>query len=483
MKNCARYLVGVIRLAIVLGLVGIVAPQCAAAQGADSFGPATLIRTAQGKDVFTETFTLSDPSGPFTLEIHNGTQDGSERIRKGWITLNGQQIAGPTVVGAANYSLIAAIHPQQQNQLVIKAKGGPAGTPITVYVHPTSSTVLNQPGGPGFDAAEAGLGVPYGVAVNSDTHQAYVADRYYGSVFQFDINSASIVRQFSATISGTPLGSGGTTGIRFDPNLGKLAAINEGVNSGDQGSLAVIDLNAESVNVFPLMYSGQTIHAEFVAIDSKDNLAACVALYNGGHYAYLVNLSTGALSQIQSSSSLTSPVFSAVSGQFIFSAQDSSGGPGLLLAGTKAQFKLSGSIKSSAPLGTYFQKMAINAATNVVVAVDQQDSAAYVFDLATNKQTARIPITTGGSAFGAADIAINPKTNMAVITSHFSNLVTVINLQTMLVTLEIPLPPSATPLGVDIDTVLNRAVVSEDSISSNTRNGSVFVLQLPDASN
>jgi len=81
--------------------------------------------------------------------------------------------------------------------------------------------------------------------------------------------------------------------------------------------------------------------------------------------------------------------------------------------------------------------------------------------------------------YGGADVAINPVTNMAIITSTFSPRMTVIDLNTMLPAWEISLPAGTRPLGIDIDYQLNRAVIAENGLSSNTRNGSILVIQLP----
>jgi len=81
--------------------------------------------------------------------------------------------------------------------------------------------------------------------------------------------------------------------------------------------------------------------------------------------------------------------------------------------------------------------------------------------------------------YGGADVAINPATNMALVTSTFSTRLTVIDLNTMLAAWEIPLPTGTRPLGVDIDHQLNRAIIAENGLSSNTRNGSILVVQLP----
>lgn len=465
---------------LIVGLIALALPQIVAAQGVDGLSTATLTRSSKNKDTFTTNFTVNNPSAPYTMEIYSGLSDGSQRPKKGWVTLNGQTLVVPPVFTKSRYALIIAIHPQQSNQLEIKLKGGNPGSFITVAVHPTENTTLNPPGSAGFDAGEAGLGVPFGVAVNSSNHQAFVSDRYYGTVVQFDIQSSAITQRFNAADSSTPLGGAATTGLRLNSAMNQLVAMNEGVNADDVASIAVINLNNESVKILPLMYSGETVHSTFVATDSTNSIAACAGLYDGGHFLYFMDLSSGSVTRVQSSFSLTAPVYYSAANQFIFSAQGS-GSPSLAAFSAQSPYGQATVIKSTAPAGTYFEKVAVNSAAKIAVAVDQQDSAAYVFDLAAGSQIARIPIITGGSGYSSADVAINPVTNQALITSNFSDRLTVIDLGSMLVMAEIPLPTGAMPLGVDVDTSLNRAIVSEDGLSSNTRNGSIFVVQLPDA--
>jgi DNA-binding beta-propeller fold protein YncE len=136
-------------------------------------------------------------------------------------------------------------------------------------------------------------------------------------------------------------------------------------------------------------------------------------------------------------------------------------------------------IPSSAPAGTAFEKLAINPNTNIAVVVNLPDRSASVFDLTAGIEIARIPIDVANGQYGGADVAINPTTNMAIVTSTFSTRLIVIDLNTKLVAWEIPLPAGSRPLGVDVDHQLNHAVIAENGLSSNTRNGSILVVQLP----
>jgi hypothetical protein len=74
---------------------------------------------------------------------------------------------------------------------------------------------------------------------------------------------------------------------------------------------------------------------------------------------------------------------------------------------------------------------------------------------------------------------VNPETNLAVVVSRYTTRVSVISLTTKLVMAELLLPAGARPLGVGIDNQSNRAVISENGLSSTERNGSLLVVQLP----
>jgi len=175
---------------------------------------------------------------PFIITVQNGNADGTFRVRKGWVTLNGQQLLAPPLIGNGHAGYILAIHPQQQNQLDIRIKGGDAGSFIRVSIGPTPGNVLNNPGSPGFDSSEQGLGTPYGVSVDQTRHVAYVADRFYDTVFAFDIAGARIASSFTAVDGDQVNGDGGTTSVCFLPGMGIMAA-NEG-EQGAAGSISVI---------------------------------------------------------------------------------------------------------------------------------------------------------------------------------------------------------------------------------------------------
>src|SRR5260370_16141838 len=110
------------------------------------FGPEHFTRSAANKDNFSGVFSTADTSIPYTLTIQNGNDDGTLPVRKGWITLNGQELLAPPLVGSQRGRLILAIHPQQQNELDVKLKGGHARTLPRISAEPTPSSALSNPG-------------------------------------------------------------------------------------------------------------------------------------------------------------------------------------------------------------------------------------------------------------------------------------------------------------------------------------------------
>jgi DNA-binding beta-propeller fold protein YncE len=341
------------------------------------------------------------------------------------------------------------------------------------------TALLADPSSPEFNASEAGLGMPYGVVIKQATHTAYIADRYYDSVFEFDVPGARITRQFTALDGDTLNGDGGTTGIAFDTKANALVAINEGVQDNTRGSIAIVDLDTKSVRTIPLVQSGQALHADYVAVNPNNNTAAFCTLYDGGRTARFIDLSSGSVQQSSPTMSLTAPVFNQNTALFVFGARDDGAAPALIVYDGSAPFHQAQKVVSSAPPGTAFEKLAINPNTNVAVAVNLPDKSASIFDLSAGVEVARIPVAVGMGQYGGADVAISPATNMAVVTSTFGSRLTVIDLNTLLPAWEIALPQRTRPLGVDIDYQLNRAVIAENGLSSNTRNGSILVVQLP----
>jgi DNA-binding beta-propeller fold protein YncE len=463
---------------IVVFLASVLFELPALAQSGAGFGPETFARSStSNKDNFSRVFTVADSSIPYTLSLQNGNDDGTSRVRKGWITFNGETLLAPPLIGNQRGHLILAVHPQQQNQLDIKLKGGAAGSFLVISIQPTPSTVLNNPSDPAFDSREEGLGTPYGVAVDQASHIAYVADRFYDTVFAFDIAGVRIVNSFRGIDGDQTNGDGGTTGISFVPGMG-IVAVNEG-EQGAGGSISMIDPANGSVHMIRLASSGAFLHPSYSAVNPANHTAAFSALYDSGRHIYMVDLSTGTLSVQEETMDPTPPAFNAGTNQFVFGAADTRMSPALLVYGAAQPFQFVRRIDSTAPAGTEFEKLAINPQTNIAVAVNQFDAAVYVFDLAAGAQVARIPIDVGVVTFPSADVAINPDANLAVVTSNYIDRIAVIDLSTNLLASEIPLPPGSRPLGVDIDRQWNRAVVAENGLASSMRNGTVLVVQLP----
>jgi len=426
----------------------------------------------------TRTFGLGSTSVPFTLTLINGNADGSLRFRKGTLSLNGEVILSTGVLNRKFASLTVAIHPGPQNDLKLTMKGGDPGSFVTVAIEPTAGTVLNDP------SSQEAVGFPGGVVVDQTRHRAYISDRHYDSVFEFDIASATITRRFAGLDGDSTLGNGATTGIAFNPSTRTIVAVNQGMalspgGVAPPGSLALIGLDGGSVTTEVLIGSQGETHPYFVAVNPANNTVAFNALYSqNSRRAYFMNVASGAMRIRDESVVLTGVAINPVTNRFVFAGADDAS-PVLIVYDGLSPFRRVRKIASTARAGTTFDRLAINTATNIAVAVNQGERAVFLFDLADGAEIARIPILVGNVLEPGADVAVNPETNTAVVTSRYLDRVTVIDLATKLVTAEIPLPVGARPLGVDIDRESNRAVVTENGFSSSIRNGSIFVVQLP----
>lgn len=442
------------------------------------FGPQTFTRTSKSKDLFTRSFAISNTSIPYTLTVTNGGNDGSFRIAKGTLTLNGTAVLDKALFNRRASRLVVALNPRQQNTLTVKLKGGSPGDMVRISIEPTQSTLLNDPGDAGFDDKQAGLAFPFGVVVDQVTHRAYVSDKHADAVFEFDVSAARIERSFTGVDGDFALGNGVTSGISFNRSSGTVVATNGGDVTG--GSISLINIDTGAMGVTQLTDSDGVINPLFVAINPANNVAAFNALYAGrGRRAHFINLSTGELTARAEDMNLSSTAYNSATNEFVFTGVGT-GSPALFVYAGSAPFQRTRRIDSSARAGTGFDKVAVNPETNIAVAVNQRDSAVFLFDLASGREVARIPINVGVADEPSADVAINPLTNMAVITSRFLPRLIVINLSTRLVTAEIPLPENTRALGVAIDHQLNRAVISENGHSSSQRNGSLFVVELPE---
>lgn len=442
------------------------------------FGPEIFVRTSKTKNLFTRAFTVNDTSIPYTLTVTNGTDDGLSRIAKGTLILNGTPLIGKPLFNRRAARIVVALNPQRQNTLAVKLKGGAPGDFVRVSIEPTRSTLINDPDGGGFDDSQSGLAFPFGVVVDQATHRAYVSDKHADTVFEFDIASARIVRSFAGVDGDSAFGNGVTSGISFNRNSGTIVAAN--VGDPTAGSISIINVGTGAMGLTQLTDAEGAINPLFVAVNPGNNVAAFNAQYAGrARRAHFIDLSTGELVVREEDMTLSSTAYNSGADEFVFTGTGT-GSPALFVYRGDAPFQRVRRIDSSARAGTGFEKVAVNPETNTAVAVNQRDSAAFIFDLASGREVARIPINVGPVGEPAADVAINPLTNMAVITSRYIPRLTVINLSTGLVTAEIPLPENTRALGVAIDHRLNRAVISENGYSSSQRNGSLFVVELPE---
>lgn len=436
-----------------------------------TFGPETFTLTKKRANI-TRNFSVSDASIPYTLTVTNG-RDGETRIKKGKVILNGKEILSKKVFSSKFARLVVALSPAQQNELTISLKGR-EGSFATISIEPTPNALLNDP------SFQQGIGYPYCVTVDQATHRAYVTDRHLDSILEFDVAQANITQTFSGMDGDQTVGNGATSGAQFNPNARTIVAVNEGTVSNPSGSLAVLNLSTGSINVTQLLDSGNNLNPVYVAVNPNSNVAAFNARYAAsGRRAYFFQIATGAILSRGEPMTLNGVAVNSMTNQFVFTGADADSAPALFIYSALSPFQRIKRIDSSARVGTSFERIAINPATNIAAAVNQRDGAVFLFDLEAGNQTARIPINVGDVGEPSADVAINPETNLAVVVSRYTTRVSVISLTTKLVMAELLLPEGARPLGVGIDNQSNRAVISENGLSSTERNGSLLVIQLP----
>jgi DNA-binding beta-propeller fold protein YncE len=449
-----------------------------AGQSAATFSD-SFARGADNKSSYSRTFSASDDSIPYTLKVTNGAADGSLRVKKAWIELNGQMVLDPSLLNKNIARVTIAVRLQRQNQLSVRIKGGQPASFITVTIEPTPSTVLNDPGSPDFDLNQQGIGTPFGVAIDQSGGLAYVADRFRDSIIVFDVATSRVVRWIK-DVDGSPVpGDGATTSLALNAATGALVAINNGLGS-NQSSLSVLDLAAGSVRILPLSYSGAGIHSFYVAINPRSNVVALDGLYEASRRAYFKNLSGGELIGRDEAMSLAAPAFSPATGEFVYAAASENAKPALITYSLAEPFNRLRRIESSASPGSKFDKLAVNPSNGLAVGVNLRDKSAFIFDLVAGKELARIQLPQlNPSPAAMVDVAINPKYNLAAIVCRGVNLLFVLDLSRLLLMAEIPLPTGVSPLGIDIAYELNRAIVAENGLSSERRNGSILAVQLP----
>ncbi|HEU4391840.1 MAG TPA: hypothetical protein VFV34_28900, partial [Blastocatellia bacterium] len=372
-------------------------PQIAAGQS--GLPGEILVRGSGNKDNYARTFSVGDTSGFFTLTIENG-MNGARTVKKGWVTLNGQEILNPTVFNRQFLKLSVAVHPRQTNELQVRLKGGEQGSFIRIAVERSLSTLVSDPSDSAFDSNQAGLGVPIGVAVDQNSHRAYVSDRFWDSVIEVDVQSARVTRWFRGLDGDLSPGNGATTGVSWNPTTHTVIAVNEGAQGASQstgGSIAIVGLGGENQRVIPLEYEGQRLNPFLVAVNPDNNVAALSAFYSAGGRAYFCNLSTGAIVAREEGSSVTAPSYNSLSNQFVFAANSPDARPSLVVYGAVPPFSRLKRIASSAPVGTAFERVALNPSNNKLIAVNPRDSAVYLFDLTEGVELARIPFVAGNN--------------------------------------------------------------------------------------
>jgi DNA-binding beta-propeller fold protein YncE len=452
----------------------------ALAQSGTVFGPETFTRGINNKAKFTRSFSASDLAIPYTLAIAHGNRDGSQRVKKVAVTLNGQTVNFNKGQG----SFVAAVRLQAQNDLTIVIKGGVSDGFLKVTIEPTRTTLLNSPNDANFDRNQSGIGYIYGVTVDSASHRAYLADGLNDSIIEFDIANASLVRSFNNIDNDSIAGNAGTLSVCMNTTSHSLMVVNQGGTavSGSQtnGSLSIINLNDSFVRNLSFSPLGE-VHPTSLAGTPTNNVIAMTALFHPqNRRAYFIDTVTGVVTMKDESLALFSSTSNPITNEFIFAGADDNKRPALFVYGASSPFRKSQEITSSAKVGSVFDKIAINPSNNIAVAVNPQESAIYLFDLGAGQEITRIPVRLVSTQYGDTDVAINPETNMAVVTNRNLNMLYVVDLATGVLRAEYPLPEGINPLSVGIDTGFNRAIIGERGFRGPNRSGSVILVQLPD---
>jgi DNA-binding beta-propeller fold protein YncE len=446
----------------------------ALAQSDTAFGPETFVRgSGDGKPKFTRTFNASNTLIPYTLTANNGESNGSQFVKKAIITLNGQEVG--TLTKAAK-TLVLAVRLQSQNNLQVVLKGPNPDSFVKITIEPTRANILNSPDDGDFDSKQAGIGFPSGVSVDSASHHAFLSDASDDSVFEFDMNDARVNRRFNNVDGDSIAGSSGTSGVCINTSSRNIVAANPADVSGRSGTLSVINMDNGSVRTF----NQGNLRPFSVAGNGNTNAAAFTALFNpNDKRAYFLDIATGNVTTRDESLTLLAVTDNSMTNEFIFTGSDGNNRTALLVYEARSPFRRVKEIPSSAKGNTVFDKIAVNPANNLAVALNLRDGAVYVFDIAAGQEVARIPIRLVKTDYAEGDIAVNPETNMAIVVNRSLNILYVIDLATFVLRAELLLPNGINPLAVGVDTQLNRAAIAESGFSSSSHNGSVILVQLP----
>jgi DNA-binding beta-propeller fold protein YncE len=443
------------------------------AQAETAFGPENFPKSGESKAKFTRNFNAPDTLIPYTLTAINGDGNGSQFVKKATITLNGQEIVTLT---KGLRTFVLSIRLQSQNTLSLIMKGPSEGF-VKISIEPARATLINDPDDSDFESTQAGVGYPVSASVDSTTHRAYIADAGRDAIIEFDMNDARVTRIFDNVDGTSAVGDGGTSGVCINTGTRNMVAVNPADNnSGGNGTLSVINLDNGSVRTL----SQGNMHPFSVASNANTNSAAFTALFNPNNKrAYFLDIASNTVTTRDENLSLFAVANNPITNEFVFTGSDGTSKNSLLVYEARAPFRRLKEIQTSARGNTLFDKIAINPANNFAVALNLREGAVFIFDIAAGRELARIPIRVVRTDFAEGDVAINPETNMAVVVNKSLNVLYVIDLATLVLRGELPLPNGSKPVGVGIDTVLNRAAVTETGFSGGSHNGSVLIVQLP----
>ena len=144
MKSMTRVTAGLILL-VLIWLSNAMAAEVAL------FGP-HLIERGTGKPVSeTHTFSVPDPTGPFTLQIKTGDDDGNHRISSLSLSINGEKQASQDDFNQTVNRVEKSVALQSENSLAIKVNGAPGS-----FVEMTDSA------GSAFGQLEVSRGAAFG---------------------------------------------------------------------------------------------------------------------------------------------------------------------------------------------------------------------------------------------------------------------------------------------------------------------------------
>jgi DNA-binding beta-propeller fold protein YncE len=443
------------------------------AQSETIFGPETFVRGDSGKPKYTRNFNVSNTLIPYTLTAINGEGDGSQFVKRATIILNGQEVATLT---KASKNIVLAVRLQSQNELIIILKGpNPAGF-AKVSIAPTRTTLFNSPDDADFDGRQAGLGFPSGVAVDSSSHRAYLADASNDAVVEFDLQQARVTRTFDNVDGDSVAGSSGTSGLCVNMSSRNIVTANPADSASGKGTLSIVNVDNGSVRAI----SQGSVHPFSVASNSNTNAAAFTALFNPNNKrAYFLDIDSGNVTTRDESIALFAVANNPITNEFVFTGSDGGSKAALFVYEARSPFRRVKEITTSARGNTIFDKIAINPANNLAVALNLREGAVFVFDIAAGQEVARIPIRVARTEYAEGDIAINSETNMAVVVNKNLNILYVIDLATMVLRAELLLPSGINPIAVGVDTQLNRAAIAETGFVASSHRGSVIVVQLP----